>query len=90
MNQPYALKGNIIELTLTSVLQNDILDSFKTDLMEYLREKLNNDLITIRGMINEEESGKKIYTNKEKFDYLAGKNPVLKELKSRLGLDTDY
>jgi hypothetical protein len=37
------------------------------------------------------EAGKKvIYTSREKFDYLVEKNPVLKELKDRLGLDTDF
>jgi DNA polymerase-3 subunit gamma/tau len=33
---------------------------------------------------------KMAYTNKEKFDLLAEKNPMLKELKERLGLDTDF
>ena len=37
------------------------------------------------------EEGKKVYyTPREKFDYLVEKNPILKELKDRLGLDTDY
>jgi DNA polymerase-3 subunit gamma/tau len=31
-----------------------------------------------------------LYTSREKFDYLVEKNPVLKELKEKLGLDTDF
>jgi DNA polymerase-3 subunit gamma/tau len=31
-----------------------------------------------------------MYTPREKFEYLMEKNPALKELKDRLGLDTDY
>lgn len=33
---------------------------------------------------------KVIYTNREKFDHLVEKNPKLKDLKERLGLDTDF
>ncbi len=39
----------------------------------------------------QETDAKRIaYTNKEKFDLLAEKNPLLKEMKERLGLDTDF
>ncbi len=33
---------------------------------------------------------RKLFTTKEKFDHLAEKNPVLKEMKDRLGLDPDF
>jgi DNA polymerase-3 subunit gamma/tau len=40
--------------------------------------------------MKEAGSKKVMYTNKEKFDYLAEKNPALKDLKERLGLDMDF
>lgn len=40
--------------------------------------------------IREIQAQKIAYTNKEKFDKLAEQNPLLKELKQRLDLDTDF
>ena len=40
--------------------------------------------------MKEADTKKIAYTNKEKFDLLAEKNPMLKEMKERLGLDTDF
>ena len=42
------------------------------------------------GVLELTSSKKVIYTNKEKFDHLAEKNPTLNDLKERLGLDTDF
>jgi len=36
------------------------------------------------------DTKKVIYTNREKFEHLAEKNPNLLELKERLGLDPDF
>jgi len=31
-----------------------------------------------------------MYTSRDKFEYLLGKNPALREMKDRLGLDPDF
>jgi hypothetical protein len=31
-----------------------------------------------------------MYTPRDKFEYLLNKNPLIKEMKDRLGLDPDY
>ena len=41
-------------------------------------------------MQDQQQSKKIAYTNKEKFEHLAEKNPLLKELKEKLGLDPDF
>ncbi|HEY0743241.1 MAG TPA: hypothetical protein VGD40_17355, partial [Chryseosolibacter sp.] len=56
----------------------------------FLREKLRNSNIQVTGVLTQSDDKKIIYTNRDKFDYLADKNPILKELKDRLGLDTDF
>ena len=57
----------------------------------FLREKLKNNSITLVGVTIEQGDHRKvIYTPREKFDYLLEKNPLLRELKDRLGLDTDF
>jgi hypothetical protein len=67
-----------------------MLNNIKSDLSAYLRERLRNNTIQIMGELQSSDEKKVIYTNREKFDYLAEKNPLLKELKDRLGLDTDF
>jgi len=61
-----------------------------TDLVTYLRNRLSNPTIKVESVMKEMDVKKMAYTNKEKFDLLAEKNPMLKELKERLGLDTDF
>ena len=67
-----------------------MLGNLKVDLTTFIREKLRNQSIQIVGELREAEQRKVIYTNREKFDYLVQKNPMLRELKERLGLDTDF
>ena len=90
MGQSWELEGDTIRITLTSIIQQDILDLFKADLMDYIRNKLENDKISIQAVINEEESEKKLYTSKEKLDFLISRNPAIAELQKKLGLDPDY
>jgi len=91
LNQEYELtEGNKIILHLTNPVQKDILDDFRFKFLEFLRSSLNNNSITISAEFLEEESKKMIYTNKEKFNYLAEKNPYLKKLQEKLGLDPDF
>lgn len=67
-----------------------MLNNIKVELTGFLREKLKNTSIQVAGNLQTGEEKKVIYTNREKFDFLAEKNPMLKELKDRLGLDTDF
>lgn len=90
LNQPYSLNGNIITLQLTNPIEEPILQGIKSDLVGYLREKINNSTLLVEGEMQQNNTKRKAYTNKEKFDYLAEKNPLLKELQEKLGLDPDY
>lgn len=90
LTQPYVLNNNVIVVQLLSPLQETMLNNIKSDLTAFLREKLRNNTIQVTGAIQATEDKKVIYTNREKFEFLAEKNPVLKELRDRLGLDTDF
>lgn len=60
----------------------------KMDILTFLKEKLENDKISIETVLTEvEEGNKKPYTDEEKFKFLSDKNPNLKILKQQLGLD---
>jgi hypothetical protein len=77
-------------VTLLSPVHETMLNNIKSELSAFLREKLQNSTISVMGELIGADEKKVIYTNREKFDYLAEKNPLLKELKDRLGLDTDF
>lgn len=88
--QAFDLVGTQIKLHLTNPVQEPLLESIKAALTSYLREQLGNSTITIAGVLQLQDTKKVIYTNKEKFEHLAEKNPMLLELKERLGLDPDF
>jgi len=46
--------------------------------------------LSITTSLDKEDSKKMVYTNKEKFEHLLNKKPILKDFKDRLGLDTDF
>lgn len=91
LSQPFTLQdGKLIVVTLLSPVHETMLDNIKIELGSFLREKLRNSSIQIAGVLTQSDDKKVIYTNRDKFDFLAEKNPILKELKDRLGLDTDF
>jgi DNA polymerase-3 subunit gamma/tau len=71
-------------------VEEPLLQAMKADLLAHLREKLNNSTIQLEGVLQQFETKKRVYTNKEKFDYLTEKNPYLKQLQEKFGLDPDF
>lgn len=90
LTQPYDRRDNEIVVFLHNPIQETILNTIKADLIGFLRKTLRNKAITLTGETLEIESGKMLYTNREKFDFLVEKYPALKTLRDRLGLDTDF
>ncbi|HKZ36948.1 MAG TPA: hypothetical protein VJ184_04810 [Chryseolinea sp.] len=88
--QPFEIRENLVVINLLSPVQETMLSNFKSDLISYLRENLKNNTILVSGELRETDEKQRLYTPRDKFDYLVEKNPVLKELKDRLGLDTDF
>ena len=91
MSQDYELKEKTkIIIHITNSLEQDILIRFKTELLKHLRDSLNNDLIQIDTDLKKAEASEKIYTNTDKFNHMAKKNPNLVKLKNKFGLDTEF
>jgi len=90
LTQQIEIRESTVVLHLHNPVQETLLNDLKSDLMQYVRENLNNFSIQITGELKNNDSKKVIYTNREKFDHLAEKNPNLKLLKDRLGLDPDF
>jgi DNA polymerase III subunit gamma/tau len=90
MDREITLDKNTIRVKLDNLIQADQLNSFKVDILEYLRKKLDNNALMLECDISETEGKKKIYTSDEKFKYLSEKYPFLDEMKKRFGLETDF
>lgn len=89
-NKSYALKDNfIIELQLENEIQESYFTENKSDILKFVRAKLNN--FSIQFDIKIIKNAKKLepYSPQEKFQYLAEKNPNLLVLKQKLDLDLE-
>ena len=90
LTQEYEIINHQIVVHLHNPVQETILDTLRADVTSYLREILKNSTIQVVGELKETTDKKLMYTNREKFDHLAEKNPAIKQLKDRLGLDPDF
>jgi len=91
LKRGYVFKENKLSITLDNPIEEQFLQGIRSPLIAYLRDKMSNSLLLVVGIMREEEASRPmIYTNKEKFDYLLDKNPALKDLQQRFGLDADY
>ncbi len=91
LNQKFYLtEGHNIRLEIINSYQLHMIERLRTDLLEFLRNRLKNKNILLNTQVIEQEEKKLIYTNKEKFKFLAEKYPLLNELKKRFGLETDF
>ena len=72
---------------LASQLEVSFLERFESELVQYLREELKNDNLSLKKEVAEIEVANKLYTNKDIFEEMLRQNPKLQELKDRLGLD---
>lgn len=92
LSQPYQLSEDqkTIKITLTNSIQLDILSEIKSDLMVFLKNELDNDAIQIEGIVQKDENKEMLYTNKEKFEHLAEKYPIVKELQKTFKLDPEF
>jgi DNA polymerase III subunit gamma/tau len=80
----------VINLKLANGFQLVRLEALKVELLAFLREKLRNSQVDLKAEVQIQDTRKRIYTNRDKFEHLSDKYPLLKELRSRLDLDPDY
>ena len=88
--EPEIIDKLTVKIVLNSSVQIDTVDGLKSDLMPFLRDKLQNDGLKLEAELDIDESKPLIYTPAEKFKYLADKHPTLKVLQEKLGLDPDF
>ncbi len=90
LNRQITFQNNQVTIPLTNPIEEPLLLSIKSELVDFLRRRLNNGSIQLISTMEERQSKKVAYTNKEKFEHLAEKNPILNQLKEKFGLDADF
>jgi DNA polymerase III subunit gamma/tau len=91
LNRDFELReGNTIHLQLDNNFQAELLTEIKQDLMDFLRKSLHNYSLQITSEVIQREVERRPYTAQEKFEFLANKNPALRDLREVLGLDLVY
>jgi DNA polymerase-3 subunit gamma/tau len=79
-----------VVVTVDNKIQEGEIFHRRGEMLSILRESLNNWGIQIETLIADRPpESRKPYTDQEKFDNLAGQNPVIKKLKDQLNLDID-
>lgn len=86
-----ALRGDwTIHYTLENRLIEGEFNLIRGEMTDFLRKNLQNSRITLQTTIAENDMTRKPYTDREKFERMAEKNPNLKTLKETLDLDIEY
>lgn len=90
LQQIPVLKDNVAVLHLLNPVQETLLQGIQSELTDYLRKRLRNQSIQVKGELKITESTAIPYTNREKLEYLAERNPLINDLVKSLGLDPDF
>ena len=91
LNRKFTLDGTTIHIEVDNEIQTDLLTiSLRTEVLNYLRNELHNSTIHLEVVVSKEEVKTMIYTQADKFKFMAEKNPAMNDLKNILGLDYDY
>ena len=89
-SRDFKLEGQTIRIALDNELQKEAMAAIRNELIQFLRERLEAPALSLDYPVNQQESKKVAYTDKEKFAAMAEKNPHLLELQQLLGLDIEF
>ena len=90
IEEPVLQEDFKVEITLSNTSQVELLQQEKMNILDFLRKKMNNDLIDIISKVTEVNKEDAAYTNSDKFKKMYKKNKNLEILGQKLGLDPDY
>ena len=76
-------------MTIETIVQEEEMNTQKADLLDFLRQKLENSTVQLSIIISKTEEEIRPYTAKEKYKKMAEKNPSIHQLKQSLDLELD-
>ena len=91
-NKPQKKENNTISLSVLNSFQEQEIRSNMHEMLAFMRNNLNNQLINLEINIIPEEENKTVkpFTVKDKFQSMSEKNPDIIKLKNKLELDLEY
>ena len=82
--------GSVMVLLNSNAQRDNFIKNIKSELVAYILDTTGLSSVEILTEVSEnEEIGKKIYTEQDKLEFLVNKNPELGKLKTRFNLDFD-
>lgn len=87
--QPKADENFEIHFEVNNTVQQKEIEDEKTQMLDFLREKLGNRFIRILTVVNSEMNHSKPCTPEDIYKHFNGKNPAVGQLKNRFGLDLE-
>lgn len=84
------IESNKIKIILSNSSQVELIEQEKINILTYLRNSLNNDLLELETQVKEIDKNDVPYTNSDKYKKMFEENENLAKLGARLGLDPDY
>jgi DNA polymerase III subunit gamma/tau len=90
-NRPVVRSDGTVKVLLNSEAQRDhFLKNIRSEMVNFIKQTTGLSSVEIITEVSEnEQNGTKIYTEQDKLEYLAKKNPDLIKLKSHFNLDFD-
>ena len=87
--EPVMDSEHMFHITVKNQLQKKVFSQFGKQLMDNIRNELQNDHIQLRVEIDEHVIGQVAYTASEKYKLLAQQNPQLDDLRQRMNLQLE-
>jgi len=88
--KPVLQPNNVLQLTVGNTVLEKELSERRNLLLEFLREEMKNDFITLYILVSEQPLETKKYMNdRDKLEIMAAQNPNVGKLKDQLNLELD-
>ncbi len=87
--KPVLKEDFVIEQRVENKMMEEALIEKRPDLYAILRQRLNNNVLSIQVVVNPSVEKAKVYTPMEKYNLMAGINPALNELRTQLDLEIE-
>jgi len=86
---PVMLRPYVFEIVVGNKVQEDLFRDEKPFFLNYMRSTLKNFDLEVNARVDKQVATKRPYTDLEKYQHMAAKNPQLAELRKRFNLDFD-
>lgn len=83
---------NIVTVKLDNPIEINLMKGIQSDLSDFIRDSLQNDTFEINFLVEvkQTEKVKRPYTQQEKYRKMEELNPLIRELREKLGFELDY